>query len=194
MASLTSKTPVRSSIVAALLLAAGLPGAAGDDLRTATVKIDAIVSGRSARGAPGWIEPGTCHAGRRLNCPPGCGVRPCESNPPGVATGAAIIDIGKVLRAHGLQPVWPLSKLIEGEHPISVRVRIRSAGGSATVDVERAEDRHRDRRQNVDLLIQCVLLPLYPNAAVGRPFEMGHNIERIDVRPASLGVVISTAP
>jgi hypothetical protein len=59
------------------------------------------------------------------------------------------------------------------------------------VDVERAEISGLEiDGKTLDLLIQHVLLPLYPNAAVGRPFELGHNIERLDVRPAAVGVVI----
>jgi hypothetical protein len=33
-------------------------------------------------------------------------------------------------------------------------------------------------------------LAMYPDAAVGRPFELGHRIERLDVQPAAVGVVI----
>ncbi len=31
---------------------------------------------------------------------------------------------------------------------------------------------------------------MYPDAAVGRPFELGHRIEKLDVEPASVGVLI----
>jgi hypothetical protein len=33
-------------------------------------------------------------------------------------------------------------------------------------------------------------LPLYPNAVVGRPFELGHHIERLDVQARAVGIVI----
>jgi hypothetical protein len=42
----------------------------------------------------------------------------------------------------------------------------------------------------LDFLIQNVLLTQYPNAVVGRPFELGHHIEKLDVQPAAVGVVI----
>ena len=167
----TSKLPVRSSIIAALLLAAALPGAAGDDLRTATTKIDAVVSDRLRAGTRVDLSTGELNAWAQTQLPAGVRNAAVRISSPGVATGAAMIDIGKVLRAHGHQPVWPLSRLIEGEHPISVRVHIRSAGGSARVDVERAEISGLEiDGRTLDLLIQCVLLPLYPNAAVGRSF------------------------
>jgi hypothetical protein len=84
-----------------------------------------------------------------------------------------------------------MSKLLEGERPVSVTARIRSAGGTATVDVERVEISGIviDGR-TLDFLIENILLPLYPNAVVGRPFELGHRIERLDVEPRAVGVVI----
>jgi hypothetical protein len=42
----------------------------------------------------------------------------------------------------------------------------------------------------LDFLIQNVLLPLYPDAAVGRPFDLGHRIDRLDVQRNGVGVVI----
>jgi len=44
--------------------------------------------------------------------------------------------------------------------------------------------------KTLDFLIQNFLLPLYPDAAVGRPFELGHRIEKLDVQPGAVGVWI----
>ena len=44
--------------------------------------------------------------------------------------------------------------------------------------------------RTLDFLIQNFLLAMYPDAAVGRPFELGHRIDRLDVQPGSVGVVI----
>src|SRR5262245_53410154 len=57
----------------------------------------------------------------------------------GVATGFARIDFLKVRRASGAEPGWLVSKLLDGERPVRVIARIRSAAGKATVDVERVE-------------------------------------------------------
>src|ERR1051326_2716056 len=57
----------------------------------------------------------------------------------GVATGSALIDFAKVRRSQGHPPGWLMSKLLEGEHPVSVTARIRSSAGRATVDVDRVE-------------------------------------------------------
>jgi hypothetical protein len=59
------------------------------------------------------------------------------------------------------------------------------------VDVERVEVSGIviDGR-TLDFLIQNVLLPLYPSAVVGKPFELGHRIEKLEVRTADVVVVI----
>jgi hypothetical protein len=107
------------------------------------------------------------------------------------ATGAALIDFGKLQRAQGNDPGWLMSKLLDGERPVRVTTRIRSAGGQATVDVERVEiSGVVIDGQALDFLIRNFLLPMYPNAVIGRPFELGNRIERLDVRPGSVGVVI----
>jgi hypothetical protein len=110
---------------------------------------------------------------------------------PGMATGSALIDFAKVRRAQGSEPGWLMSKLLEGERPVSVTAQVRSSGGTATVDVERVviSGVTIDGR-TLDFLIQNVLQPLYPNAAIGKPFALSHRIERLSVAPAAVGVVI----
>ncbi|HUI80410.1 MAG TPA: hypothetical protein VLY24_20935 [Bryobacteraceae bacterium] len=109
----------------------------------------------------------------------------------GMAKATALIDFAKVQRSQGHAPGWLMTKLLEGERPVSVTARIRSSAGQATVDVQRVEISGIviDGR-TLDFLIENILLPLYPNAVVGRPFELGHHIERLDVGPRAVGVVI----
>jgi hypothetical protein len=74
---------------------------------------------------------------------------------------------------------------------VSVTARVRSANGHATVDVQKVEiSGVTIDGKTLDFLIQNFLLPIYPDAAVGRPFELGHRIEKLDVQPASVGVLI----
>jgi len=114
-----------------------------------------------------------------------------QINAKGSAVGTALIDFAKVRRAQGQEPGWLMRKLLEGERPVSVTARVRSAGGIATVDVERVEiSGVVIDGSTLDFLIQNVLLPLYPDAAVGRPFELGHRIDRLDVAPNAVAVVI----
>jgi hypothetical protein len=110
---------------------------------------------------------------------------------PGVATGTAMVDFGKLRRALGYQTGWLMSMLLDGDRPVSVTARIHSAAGHATVDLQRVEIAGvaADGR-TLDFLIQNIFLPLYPNAVLGRPFELGHRIEKLDVGPAAVAVLI----
>lgn len=110
---------------------------------------------------------------------------------PGVATGSAMVDFGKVRRAQGYHPGWLMSRLLDGERPVSVTARIQSGGGKATVQVERVEISGLEvDGKSLDFLIQNFLIPMYPEAAVDRPFELGHRIEKLDVQPSAVGVLI----
>jgi hypothetical protein len=109
----------------------------------------------------------------------------------GVARGSALVDFAKVQRSQGHPPGWLMSKILEGERPVSVTARIRSAGGTATVDVQKVEVSGLEiDGKTLDFLIQNCLLPLYPNAAVGRPFDLAHHIERLDVQSGGVRVMI----
>jgi hypothetical protein len=109
----------------------------------------------------------------------------------GIAKGTALIDFGKVRRAQGYHPGWLMSKLLDGERPVTVTTRIRSGGGKATVDVQSVEVSGLTiDGKTLDFLIQNFLLAMYPDAVVGKPFELRHRIDRLEVQPGSVGVVI----
>ena len=106
-----------------------------------------------------------------------------------VATGQAMIDFGKLERSAGRQPGWLMSKLLDGERPVSVTAHIRSSGGRATVDIQRVEiSGLAIDGSTLDFLIQNFLIPMYPDAVIGKPFELGHGIDRLDVSPAAVAV------
>jgi hypothetical protein len=42
----------------------------------------------------------------------------------------------------------------------------------------------------LDFLINNYLIAAYPDAKVGQPFDLGHRIERLDVQPSAVGVII----
>ena len=109
----------------------------------------------------------------------------------GAATGSALIDFGKVRRAQGNPPGWLMSKFLDGERPVEVFARIRSGGGHATVDVESVKVSGVVIEGRVlDFLIHNYLLSNYPDAKVGEAFELSHGIDRLDVKPAAVDVVI----
>jgi hypothetical protein len=109
----------------------------------------------------------------------------------GTAKAFALIDFGKVRRAEGKRPSGLMAYLLDGERPVTITARIRSSGGTATVDVQQVEiSGVTVEGRLLDFLIHSYLLPAYPGAKVGQPFKLGHRIERLDVRPQAVGVVI----
>jgi hypothetical protein len=110
----------------------------------------------------------------------------------GAASGTALIDFLKLRQAAGkAQPGWLMSKLLAGERPVRVQTRIRSGAGRATVDVESVEISGVviDGKM-LDYLIEHYLMAQFPDAKVGQPFELSHKIDRLDVKPNAVGVIL----
>ena len=176
--------------VISLLFAAAV-AAAYADYSSARQKIDSIESGRLRAGSRVTFSYPEFADWVAHEAPAGVRNPQIRVSTPGVATGTALIDFAKVGRSQGRDPGWLMSKLLDGERPVSVTARIRSSGGQATVDVERVEISGLTiDGGTLDFLIRNVLLPLYPNAAIGRPFELGDRIERFDVQPSGVTVLI----
>lgn len=86
---------------------------------------------------------------------------------------------------------WLMARLLAGERPVRVKARIRSGGGRATVDLERVEISGLTvSGAALDFLIRNFVLPYYPEAKIGQPFELAHRIERLEVRPSEVRVLI----
>ena len=165
--------------------------AAPDDYLSAKQKFDLIESGGLKAGSRVELSVRELDAYAEQQVPAGVRNPRLQLAAPGLATGIAMVDFGKLRRAAGYQTGWLMSKLLDGERPVSVTARIHSAGGRATVDLQRVEiSGVAIDGGTLDFLIQNVLLPLYPNAVLGRPFELGHRIDKLDVAPAAVGVFI----
>ena len=84
-----------------------------------------------------------------------------------------------------------MTKLLSGERPIRVTTRIRSAAGAATVDVESVEiSGFTIDGAMLDYLIEHYLVPQFPEAKVGTPFRLDHRIDRLEVKPSAVDVVL----
>jgi hypothetical protein len=100
------------------------------------------------------------------------------------ASGTALIDFVKLRSAQGQAPNWIVRKLLEGEHEVTVTANLRSGGGRMTVNVQSVEIAGIPISGGVlDFMIRNYLIPNYPDAKVGRPFELGHGMDRIEVQP-----------
>jgi hypothetical protein len=111
----------------------------------------------------------------------------------GQASGKALIDFLKIQRATGsAEPNWILRKLLVGEREVTVTTRIDSSGGMATVNVEQVEISGVPiSGAALDYLIQNYLIPRYPEAKIGQPFEIGYSIDRLEIRPNGVRVIIA---
>ncbi len=109
----------------------------------------------------------------------------------GTASGSALVDFLKLKEARGSRPSRLMAWLLEGERPVQVTVRIASGTGRATVDVERVGvSGVTIRGSALDFLISNFLLPYYPSAKIGEPFELGRRIDRMEIQPSGVSVVI----
>jgi hypothetical protein len=170
----------------ALATAAGI-----DSYTSARQKLDAIDADRLPPGARVTFTWQELNAYAAHEAPDGVRNARVDLPEPGVAKGSALVDFARVRRAQGHPPGWLLGMLLNGERPVTVTARIRSGGGTATVDVQRVEISGAViDGATLDFLIQNVLLPLYPTAAVGHPFELGHRVDRLEVQRGSVDVVI----
>ena len=173
------------------MIAISLGIASSNDYASAKQKFDSIEADRLPSGARVRLTIPELNAWVVRAVPAGVRNPRLRVSARDVATGVALIDFGKLERSAGLQPGWLMSKILEGERPVSITARIRSSAGRATVDVERVEVSGIviDGR-TLDFLIQNFLIPMYPDAMVGRPFALGHRIERFDVAPNAVTVLL----
>lgn len=166
-------------------------GVAYDAYSSARQKFDLINSDRLRPGTRLTLSPAELDAYVAHEAPEGVRQAHVDIPVPGTAKGTAIIDFARLRSSQGHPPGFLLSMLLAGERPVSVTARIRSADGQATVEVQRVEIGGLEiEGATLDFLIQNFLMPLYPDAAVGRPFELGHHIQKLDIQPAAVGVVI----
>ena len=107
-------------------------------------------------------------------------------------TGFADIDFPALRQAMGKPLGWLMSALLAGERSVRVEAHIRSSGGKAVVDLERVEVSGISISGGTrDYLIRNFVSPYYPEATVGKPFALAHHVERLEVRPGGVSVVIA---
>jgi hypothetical protein len=176
-------------VISIIFVVVSVIGAPFDQYESAKQKLDSIEADRLHPGTRVTLTFPELNAWVAKEAP--AGVRNPQVRAPArdVATGQAMVDFGKLERSAGRQPGWLMSKLLDGERPVSVTAHIRSSGGRATVDIQRVEiSGFAIDGSTLDFLIQNFLIPMYPDAVIGKPFELGHSIDRLDVSPAAVAV------
>ena len=162
-----------------------------DFYTSARQKVDSIEGGRLLPGTRVDLSLHEINALAEKEAPEGVRSPRLVLTEPETVAGTALVDFGKLRRAQGYQPGWLMSKLLDGERPVSATARIRSGGGKVTVEIEQASISGLEiDGSTLDFLIQNFIVPFYPEATVGRPVAMGFHIDRLQLGTAGVGVVI----
>lgn len=185
---------MRRLIFFAALIALAEPRMTDPLARSAQRKLDVIESGKAKPGSMFVFSSAELNAWARAKVktkfPEGVRAPRLELGN-GTATAWAAINFLKVRHGQGLETNWFISKLIDGEKPVKVIVRIESARGRATVYLQRVEiSGLAVSGSTLDFLIDNFFKPLYPDAKINQPFELEDNVDRIEVHPPDARVVI----
>lgn len=108
---------------------------------------------------------------------------------PGTTDGNALVDLTKLSKSNNVNPL--IARLIEGERPLNVSIRVESANGRATVFLTRVELSGVAIDGSIlDFLIKHFVQPRYPDIKINEPFDLEFNIDRVEIQPAGVRVVI----
>ena len=158
---------------------------------SACKKVNLIESGRLLPGARVDLTLAELNAYAAKEAPEGVRNARLVLEGQETVSGTAMVDFGKLRRAQGYEPGWLMSKLLDGERAVSGTARIHSGGGKVTVEVERASISGVEiDGKTLEFIIQNFIVPFYPSAMVGRPVAMGFRIDRLQLAPEGVGVVI----
>jgi hypothetical protein len=181
-----------------LLVALVVPPTAGADdpvFARAQKKIDLLTNGQALPGAVISFSTEELNAWVRVWIPahyPGVRV-PKLAFGDRVATASATIDFAEVMQGQGKPLNAAAAIMARGEHPVLIAAHIESSGGTAVVTPTRVEvSGIAATGPFLDFLIKTFLLPLFPDAKVGHPFELGLGIDRLDVRPDGVRLTMKT--
>ncbi len=109
----------------------------------------------------------------------------------GSVRGMAWIDFAKAQTSRGNPPGFLLAWLLRGERLVTVDVAVESGDGAARMDVQSVTigDATLSGRA-LEMVIEYYVLPRFPDAAIGRPFQLRHNVKKIAVSPAGVTFVL----
>jgi len=114
---------------------------------------------------------------------------------PGTVRGSAMIDFAKVQTARGNPPNMLLAWMLRGERQVTVDVAVQSSNGTARIDVQSVTIGSATLSgRALDLVIEYYVMPRFPDAAIGRPFQLRHNIQQAAVSPSGVTFTFGAAP
>ena len=181
--------------VAVALVIAGVAAGADPGYDSAREKIASIEEDRAAPGSRIWLSIRELNAyayHEALEAVPKGLWNPRLVLGPGWATGSATVDLLKIREMKGPPPGALIAWFLSGERPVEATADILSGQGRATVTIKQVTlSGVAVKGAVLDFLIANFLLPFYPEAKIGRPFELKHNVECFVIAPNGVTVVIA---
>jgi len=109
---------------------------------------------------------------------------------PGTADGNALVDLTKIGKAkNSVNPL--IARLIEGERPLRVAIRVESSSGRATVFLTHVELSGVAIDGSIlDFLIKHFVQPRYPDIKINEPFDLDFNIDHIEIQPTAVKIFV----
>lgn len=164
-------------------------------LKSAEQKLASISEGKAKRGSVVVFTPAEVNAWVAAKVPVAVpqGVRNTYVDlGTDVATATALIDFLKIRNTTATESGWLMRKMLEGERPVKVNVRLVSSAGRCTVYLSRVEvSGAHVSGAPLNFIIDNFFRPLYPDAKINEPFELDYNMERIEIRPAGIRVLMN---
>ncbi len=107
---------------------------------------------------------------------------------PGTTDGTALVDLMKLSKGNVNTLI---ARLIDGERPLKISIRVESSNGRATVYLTRVELSGVAIDGSIlDFLIRHFVQPRYPDIKINEPFDLDYNIDRIDIQPTGVRILI----
>jgi len=185
------------ALVAVAFFSAAAAGV-DESYQSAKHKIDLIEEDRAAPGSRIWLSVAELNAYARNEAPKVVpqGLRNTRLElGSGSATGFALVDFLKVRELSGPPPNRLIAWFLAGERPVRVTAKIESGRRRATVHVQQVTVSGMTAQGAVlDFLINNFLLPFYPEAKIGRPFDLKHGVDRLEISPSGVNVIMAGKP
>ncbi|MEP7353405.1 MAG: hypothetical protein ABI824_09275 [Acidobacteriota bacterium] len=104
---------------------------------------------------------------------------------------SAIVDFRKIAESGGKEINAMFAKLLEGERPLKIAGTLEATGGHATLHLTNVEISGIPLSGLVlDLVVKVVVGTLAPDAKVNEPFDLEHNMDRIEITASNARVTI----
>ena len=110
----------------------------------------------------------------------------------GTVDGTALVDLMKIQKNKSTSTMNALiGRLIEGERPLRISIRVESSNGRATVFLTRVELSGVALDGSIlEFLIKQFIQPRYPDIKINQPFDLDYNIDHIEIQPSGVRVLI----